>query len=852
MKHILLAALALAILGLTGCSRGLPPELPNAETAVGADDLQKLAVPIDLGALLKQSRPELAQHCADLEKTIHQQETLWLQGKLVYTLMPDLRLPRAMPVFQEAKYDAARGFSVPSYVAAGAFDSAVAEHLARHGDVEAASKLVDSGDVATSKKIEAARLEKNVPVEWTRLVGLMQHHALILLASDNVDGARQLIAIHTQLREVLSPGAQRSPLGAALLGRGLGTLRQAGEAWMVKEREAPALQTRRVLAAFGTPPAWAPTLPAAADVERFFAAKGAARAAAVSAAAPVRILDLANLPLPHESLDAAIGFLDADGRLAELMLTYRPILDPQELTRPEQLANGIEDLWAGKKDDLTPACPRRVWTVVQGELELVLTPRHERLGAIARLSLSDKMRKPELAREFGNVDFDRSFEQNRRLLAPAKAGPTLKLSEKAVAGVTSPLGERVPNEVTVERDPKHDVVSRIGFEFDDDSKGFPVSVGTIAGELLTKAGRPQIIFGGDARSQIDFVWEDGKTKYSLRAPFVRSRPVTLDVTDCSAQGPVLRAMTAQAHDGDERSARLKAGKPLTRISRELDGVKLGMSADEFAKALPSAAHWVRRDIPGGVMAAFVGTPSGGDAVAREWFARFDSDQLREVRVRYTDVPGNKAGTFLKILEENKSRLGVPETGIAPNAWADLPKRGEPVRHTWLDDITLLMCEQDPFGLEVTLRDCPPEHPRGVPLPALAYLARGTASCSVGMSKDELLKLQPKAADKTYLVRPAAGEPYDAVIAWLENDRVVRVMARHKHAGQPMHSGVQASKLLLDRWSREAQSLGWPLRTDAASGSVQSLASHDDQTRFRIFWRDEASGVSVFSEWKDVR
>jgi hypothetical protein len=68
----------------------------------------------------------------------------------------------------------------------------------------------------------------------------------------------------------------------------------------------------------------------------------------------------------------------------------------------------------------------------------------------------------------------------------------------------------------------------------------------------------------------------------------------------------------------------------------------------------------------------------------------------------------------------------------------------------------------------------------------------------------------------------------------------------------MQSGLQASKMVIDHWARDAKQLGWPARTDVTGQAVQSLASHDDQTRFRIFWRDENNGVSVFSEWKEVR
>ena len=51
-----------------------------------------------------------------------------------------------MPVFRAAAYSEKAGFSLPPYVKAGDADAAVALHLARLGDHEAALKLNDSDD----------------------------------------------------------------------------------------------------------------------------------------------------------------------------------------------------------------------------------------------------------------------------------------------------------------------------------------------------------------------------------------------------------------------------------------------------------------------------------------------------------------------------------------------------------------------------------------------------------------------------------------------------------------------------------------------------------------------------------
>ena len=229
-------------LGLCGCSRGLPPETETSSTngngppGAGArqakeGDLAASVESISLAELLNASRASLAQHCEELETTIRRQEQKRREGQLQFTLLPDLRLPLVTPVFREAAYSTDRGLSLPPYLKVDGHDSAVALHLARHGDVDAAAKLLEPGDEVTAKLIRDVAPDKAYPVEWTRLVALLLHSNQIALATDNKDGAKNLIALHTQLRDVLDNKAQTSPLGVALLGKGFSTLKQAAAAW---------------------------------------------------------------------------------------------------------------------------------------------------------------------------------------------------------------------------------------------------------------------------------------------------------------------------------------------------------------------------------------------------------------------------------------------------------------------------------------------------------------------------------------------------------------------------------------------------------------------------------------------
>jgi hypothetical protein len=83
---------------------------------------------------------------------------------------------------RQARYSAKDGFSLPLYVQEGSKDSVLALHLARYGDSEAANQLVEPGDTEISQQIQAARFEREYPVEWTRLVGLLLHSAQMRLA----------------------------------------------------------------------------------------------------------------------------------------------------------------------------------------------------------------------------------------------------------------------------------------------------------------------------------------------------------------------------------------------------------------------------------------------------------------------------------------------------------------------------------------------------------------------------------------------------------------------------------------------------------------------------------------------
>src|SRR5262249_42610374 len=141
--------------------------------------------------------------------------------------------------------------------------------------------------------------------------------------------------------------------------------------------------------------------------------------------------------------------------------------------------------------------------------------------------------------------------------------------------------------------------------------------------------------------------------------------------------------------------------------------------------------------------AFIGEkPPDAVKGARELFARFDATgRVTELRARYPNSAGASAAVS-KLLDELKKKAGAPAVLPAPwtSLWPELPaQQVAPTLHRWQDDQTLLTCQRDAFGTEVTLRDCPPEHETGITLPPLEYLPRGPEGCVLSVRRDELLR-----------------------------------------------------------------------------------------------------------------
>lgn len=818
-KPIFCLAAALCLPGCGGDSAPNGAAAPQVAPAPAQGSLEP-ASHIALAALLKKPRAELASEAAELEKKIQRQDELRLAGQLKFALLPQARVPLAQPVWREAQYSAERGFSVPPYLTADAKDTPLARHLARHGDLEAATLLAQPGDAAG---LSPSKLDRNYPLEWTRLVGLLLHHAQFTLATDNLEGAKELLALHQQLRALLPEAAQKSALGQALLPRGLDTLQQAAQAWRKQGRADHAEKAEQFLAKLGAAPGWRWPLPTdRAELAKHLGLSGAGRG--VAAAAPLRVLDLSGLPLAHDHLDASWTFFDGQNA-REVLFAYRSTLADYE--QPTQ--------WVPYYDHLRQTKPA---------LTATLTPGNPYVGGVVQVRFGDAKPAP-LPRDIGSLSLDRTFEHNRRAFAWRQSGPSIAVKDVKSLGALPKLAPQSPKDAVLERDASHDLLNVLRLTYPPDPKQ---ALANIAAPLWQRQGPAQV----QVDRHVTLVWNDGATRFTLTLPNDKERPLVLEATDSSGLDAAKRLAAARARDKADRQMRLANNQPLSRLPRTLETLTLGMQRADVERILPGGKNALRRDIPNGLMASYAGQPTGpGDAVLRTLFARFDdAGQLAEVRVRYADHPSNRPGTLRKRLDALLAAHGPGEASPLNAAVAiDLPARKGNVggTHVWRDDVTRLTCTLEAGSLEMALRQCPAAHPDGAPLPDFTYLSRGAEEIVLGMPRSEVVARGATPHEGALLLKPKADSPFDSVLVWFENELVSRVVASYRETG-----GQSAAKQLPVNWGRELRTVGWPWRQDYADNQPQSWTTSDDRTRYRLFWQEDNLGTHVLAEWRAVK
>jgi hypothetical protein len=865
------AVLALALGWLSGCG--------SSSTIVESPDdapPPPMSAQVSLSELLSKSRADLAREQSEWEDQAGAREKAHREGSLAFALLPQLRLPLALPIWGEAHYSAAADMSLPRYLAEGTKDSQLALHLARYGDVEAARRLAEPGDAKVLKQIDACQYERNYPAEWTRLVALMIHSAEFRLATGDDEGRVELAALHRQLRKVLDPKAAQGPLGATLLARGHKVLSLAAASWREEGQPELAKFADGELAEWGeVPPPFMGVPFGASRSEVASQLRSQPRDHVIVALTTARALDLFDLPIPSEGARAAVACFDGRDRLAEVLVTYRPRIGEYFL-EPSHFALILEDHGLSVTDkERVAGVLRRSYPLSGQSCEVGVVPRGYVLGAFARFT-SDKPWTPTpLARTFGAVSLDRTYEQDRLRLMPEQRGDTVRTGQRqALDKLVNPIAPLPPVEAVLRREPKHDLVSSFSLYYGGEGKLPPLF--QVALPLWAACGPCRLDAVDDADGgHLALTWEDAETRFALRLPHVSGQPFAFEASD--RRGPTAlaeRAQAAAAGDRAERKARLEAGKPLTRIPRQLEvgwtstprAISLGMTREQVLEALPRGQSVVKTNTPDAIKVLFTGEPRKNVVrVPRQAVIRFGPDKrVAEIRVRYFDGPASSSTSGWT--QEQLAGL-LRQSGAASEAggswaevWSDFPAhKPAPRTFRWQDDATLLTYQRDGAGAEAILRDCPAEHPNGVPLPPLATLPRGPEGCALGEHRAELLRKfkidKPVVvAGGALVLPPPKGSPFDAILVWFDDDdKAARIVARYPASLSNRRRPNQLAGVLMDVWGSQLRDVGWPRRQDHDEDQIlNSLGFSDDLTRTRIFWQEADDGQGrIFMEWKAI-
>jgi hypothetical protein len=874
--HWLRGCVVLAALVFFGCSKAPEPEVVD-ETRLPE------SIEVNIGSWLDKPRAELAEMVEDKTEYLrqHLQDQRSSISKDTVEMLPDLRPPVTPPIFRSVKFSKKLGISLPPYLGEDAKDREIAWHLARFGDVEAAKKLADSNDKDFADKAEQLGYERNYPAEWTRLVAMTLFDAEMKLARGEPEGAAELVHLHKQLNKLLDNKAKAGPLGAALLPIGRRALTMGAAAF----HEAPfkkdllTADIDEALKEWTDPPAPQPALVVGADkneIARIFRKGQRSHVFAASTSTEsLRALDLLSLPIPSEDVDGLVAFLDGHDRLVEI-LVYYSTNTRVNYPKPVNLAHHLVDHGSvGTQIAETPGVLRQTYLAGGQAYQVSILTKFssgsaptsaiirigDAKGGLAQSSL------PADPRDLGVVHLDRSFDQNRLSLDPSmKPAVSLETTRgPAVERVQQPIHDPKPASVALTKEGDTDLLASVAIRWSAEINKDAMSKLMIP--LWAAYGGCRIEGMEDAKDgHLAFIWENDTTRYTLRLPFVEVNPPELVAMDRrGAEALDQRKALAAVFDKSQRSERFKEGKEQKRLDRRLVGpnntsmnVALGMAKADALARLPKSQRIRQTDLADGVSLFFLDPPNQREPFSpRQLWVRFGpNDRVAEIRVLYVEGPGKPTKDKPALLDWlRREPHGEPETLTSKWAdlWSDLSKKGTAAKYGWRDDVTIMTCERDGSGSEVTIRDCPVDQPNGVALPPLQFCTRGIPNCHLGDARADVLTnwptTQPTTPDGGLVLGQAPTSPYDLAIVWFENEKVSRIVARHRVKGTLNYNDVP--RVLQEAWSRDLDTLGVIRRQDAPLGQLlQGYGWHDDVTRVRIFGQDGEDGPRMFTEWRE--
>ncbi len=868
LKYSLRAAALLAALLLVGCKRQPPPPLPRGVAPVDNSTRLKPVDDLKLGDWLDLPRSEQAKLMDEWTETVEKQLAAIRTNPLSLDMLPKLLPPLTVAVFDKAKFDPKVGLTLPPYVEPEKPDAGVALHLARFGDYDAALKLAPE---TFRSRLVSLKPSKNYSVEWSRLVSLLQISAQLKLATGDTDGAIQLAAIHQQLGKLLDSKTASGPLGSVLLSAGKHALEASIKPLRDRKhnKQALAKDIEELVKNWGEMAASTPALPFGSPVNEVSALFGcAAVGKAVFADTPqrvARVADLLGLPLPREGLQVVAAFLDTNDQLAEWHLAYRSRIDTLYAT-PEKLAFRLTETgYTANKENYTTNLRQQVFVGPQTQIEVTRTNRSPALGGYVRVTAAKNA--PTAAstrplRDFGPVHLDRGFEVTRLVLNPRQNGSPLSIKTPAVMQkMAQVLQTPTPMLVLLMREKNADLIQL--FEMAWPVAGNPHALDKLLPSLWDDYGPARIEDIEDPTgSYLAFTWESKETRVRLRLAYDEAGPV-LSARDLQpADKLAARAELARQLEQQERLARLKDSKSEEWLARSpgrvndlnLAALKLGISKSEVEKVLPKGASYRRKDLPDGVSLTIL---TNADKLmpywARQLLVRYQDNKVVEIRVRYQNGPTKaKKGSGDPLLQTFVEASGAPEpiTPTWANLWSDLPGAAKPKMFRWRDDRTLRTFQSDEGGKEVILRDRPPEMTT-LEIPPWAFVSTGLSRVKLGDERAavEAFFKSPVTTsnDGGEVYRTPESSPYEMLIIWYQNDRVVRLRAVHREpCGK---TPKEVIKTLNEAWGRDTDNLGYVCRQQGERGLLLGAYWwHDDLVRVQTSVQSTDQGPRLMTEW----
>lgn len=864
------SGLFVLLIALCGC-RGqvvVTEEVAPEDTTTHLSD----KIDISLPDWFKLPRADQAKLVEEWTETVAKSRQLARSEIASVRLLPQLRPPIVTAGFAEATFSTDAGFSLPPYLKSGEKDAAVALHLAQIGDAEAALKLADTTDKDLLAKIDACRGERNFPIEWTRLASLALQNAELKLANGDSDGAAELVQLHRQLRSLLetktASGTAPSPraLGAALLARGRQALTMAAAAWRQPRwnKTALAADIDTALADWGEVPDPAFAFPRGAP-ER------GSKAIAQTPFAVQRALDLLALPLSSEGADGVAAFFDDKQSLAEVVVVYRPKLS-ELFPEPRQLALPlVEHGYKGEEAPASPGLARQTWTGGGLSYDVAILRRGGVGGALVRVQPAGNASKGEpslssgLTRDFGTVNLDRSFEQNRLNVAPERTATSLEIKDAAkLASIKQPAGKLALEAAVLQREANENLLAKLTLRWPAEQNSNALS--QLALPFLAAFGPTSLESQeGAGGGQFVFSWQNETTRLKLLLPFEDKAPQLTAEDSRGSAGLADRAAAAAKFDNGERQQRLAAGKAQKRLRRfvrlpeqGIDDLRLGMTRKDLLAILPASRSLRVQPLTDGLNILILDESTGKEAYwPRQLFIRLGAaNRVAEIRVRYQEgskTAGAKAPGLLDVLQAKPNGAGEslpsPWTGL----WTDLPTRKPPSFYRWQDDVTCLTYQREGGSSEVVLRDLSRQSEAQASSP-LQFCRRGVEGCLLGDSQAAVhkrwsVRRSVLASNGAEVLGMPANSPYDVLLVWYEKDKVARLIARYRQF-KPQKA-EEVGDALQQAWGTDLDRLGFIRRQDGARGQViQSFGFHDDRTRVRLFAQETEAGIRLFSEWRD--